>query len=160
MIKLFSPQTVVKALSYWPPYFFSGVSVKRINSDFTRIEVCLKQRFWNTNYVGTHFGGTLYSMCDPFYMFILLEKLKKDHIIWDRAATVEFVKPGKGTVTAVFEISKKTIESIEKEALLQFKSNYLFRTEIVDSENQVVARVEKVIYVRRKDAKVRFKSEI
>lgn len=157
MIKLFSPQTVVKALSYWPPYFFSGVSVKSINPEFTRIEVCLKQRFWNTNYVGTHFGGTLYSMCDPFYMFILLDKLKKDHIIWDKAAEIEFVRPGKGTVTAIFEISEETIKRIEEESLQQFKSNYLFKTLIMDSKGQVVAKVQKVIYVRRKDAKTRFK---
>ena len=61
-----------------------------------------------------HFGGTLYSMCDPFYMFILLEKLKKDHIIWDRAATVEFVKPGKGTVTAVLKFQKRQLKVSKK----------------------------------------------
>lgn len=96
-------------------------------------------------------------MCDPFYMFILLEKLKKDHIIWDKAAEIEFVRPGKGTVTAIFEISEETIKRIEEESLQQFKSNYLFKTLIMDSKGQVVAKVQKVIYVRRKDAKTRFK---
>lgn len=56
--------------------------------------------------MGTHFGGSLYAMCDPFYMWILMENLGKDFIVWDKAATIRFKKPGTGTVNAEFEISK------------------------------------------------------
>ena len=70
----------------------------------------MKLRFWNTNYVGSHFGGSLYSMTDPFYMFILLEHLKKDHIIWDKSADIEFLRPAKGEVKAIFEINESDLE--------------------------------------------------
>ena len=83
MIKFISPKRLMKLLSFSPPYLFAGISIVEVNDDFTKIVVQMKQRPWNTNYVGSHFGGSLYSMCDPFYMFILLHHLP-GHTIWDK----------------------------------------------------------------------------
>ncbi len=156
MMNYLTPKKLVKWLGLWPPYFFSGISVKEINPEFTRITSQLKQHFYSTNYVGTHFGGSLYSMCDPFYMFILLEHLSKDHIVWDQSAQIEFVRPGNGTVTATFEIPINEIEKIREQALNNFKVTPTFETTVVDSKGQVVAKIKKGLYVRRKDAKQRF----
>jgi len=156
MIKYAKPNKIVKWLGYWPPYFFSGISVKEINPEFTRITAQLKQHFFNTNYVGSHFGGSLYSMCDPFFMFILLQHLSKDHIVWDQSAQIEFIRPGKGTVTAIFEISLQQIENLKEQALQSYKLTPSFETCILDSQGNVVAKVKKGLYIRRKDAKQRF----
>ena len=68
----------IRLINLYPPYLGSGISIKAVNEDFTKISVQLKMHWYNRNAVGTHFGGSLYSMCDPFYMFILMEHLGKD----------------------------------------------------------------------------------
>lgn len=154
--KLITPRKILKLLSYWPPYLASGVSVLDVNKEVTRITVGMKLRPYNRNYVGTHFGGSLYSMCDPFYMFILLQHLSKEHIVWDKAACIEFVRPGKGLVRATFEVMPQEIDQIAKQALDQFKVEPEFETTILDEKDRVIAKVQKRLYVRRKDAKNRF----
>ena len=98
--------------------------------------------------MGTHFGGSLYAMCDPFYMWILMENLGKDFIVWDKAATIRFKKPGTGTVTAEFEISKEEIEKIRLEVIEKGKNDYHFSTVVTNEKGQVVAEVDKTVYVR------------
>ena len=147
----------MKLIGYWPPYFFSGISVEKVNDDFTSITTKMKQRWFNTNYVGTHFGGSLYSMCDPFYMFILLHHLGKDHIVWDKTSYIDFVKPGKNLVRSTFSVSLDEIEQLRKKALEEFSFNAEFETVINDESGEVVAKVKKQLYIRRKDAKKRIK---
>lgn len=141
----------IKKINWYPPYLGAGISIKSVNDDFTKIEVQLKMRWYNRNLVGTHFGGSLYSMCDPFYMFILMQHLGKGYIVWDKAASIEFKKPGTKTVVATFEIPKSEIESIKKEVDTIGKNNYHFKTQILNEQHEVVAEVEKTVYVRKKD---------
>lgn len=150
LIKFLSPKNVLKLMNWWPPYLASGVRVKEVNEDFTSITVELKQYFFNTNYVGTHFGGTLYSMCDPFYMFILLHHLRSDHVVWDQAASIKFIRPGKNTLRATFTISMSEIEKIRSQAADAEKVKPVFSTYIYDDNGQEVAQVSKTLYVRRK----------
>ena len=159
VINLLRPKTVVKFLSYWPPYLASGISVKHIDPNMISITVEMKQRFWNTNYVGSHFGGSLYSMCDPFFMFMLLEHLKEEHIIWDQAANIKFLRPAKGRVSVTFLIDKKLIKNLKERALKEFSFSVELMAYIVDENNEQVAEVTKVLYLRRKDAKTRFSKE-
>ena len=155
-INYISPRFIFKLISFWPPYLAAGVSVKEINYTVNSVKVQMKQRFYNTNYVGTHFGGSLYSMCDPHFMFILLHHLKQDHIVWDKAANIDFIKPGKGKVWVEFKIELEEIEKIKKLALENFKVEPVFEALIYNEKNEVVAKVTKTLYVRRKDAKDRF----
>jgi len=145
-----SIRTVLHLLRFYPPYFGAGVSVKHINEDMTSITVQMKMRFWNRNYVGTHFGGSLYSMCDPWYMFILLEHLGTDCVVWDKGAEIDFVSPGKGTMTAVFEIPMVEIEQLREQAQDNQKHFPVFNTTVTDEEGQIVATLKKTLYVRRK----------
>jgi acyl-coenzyme A thioesterase PaaI-like protein len=135
----------------------SGVAVESFNEDLTEVTVRMKQYFFNTNYVGSHFGGSLFSMTDPFIMFMLLHHLKKDHIVWDQGASIEFVKPAYGKVRAFFITPNERIEEIKKECLEDFSTRPEFIVEIKDKNDDIVARVTKTLYVRRKDAKERFK---
>ncbi len=156
LINFIEPRTILKLIRFWPPYLGAGIYVKSINEVFTEVEVRMKQRFFNTNYVGTHFGGSLYSMCDPFLMFILLHHLKDEHIVWDKGASIDYLKPAKGEVRVVFKTSLEEIESIKKECLHSFSFEPKYVVEILDKENKVVARVNKSLYIRRKDAKTLF----
>ena len=142
-----------RTMNFYPPYFGAGVRIAEMSDDFRYIRVEMPLRFYNRNYVGTHFGGSLYSMCDPFYMLMLMKNLGRDYIIWDRAASIEFKKPGEGTVTAEFQLTKEQIEEIRQKAESQYKVEPTFEVDVVDEQGDIVASVEKVLYVRRKDAR-------
>ena len=142
-----------KLMSYWPPYLGAGIRVKRVSPDLREIDVEMKQRFWNTNYVGVHFGGSLYAMADPFFMLILMENLGRDYIVWDKAATIRFKRPGKGRVTARFKLTEEQIQAIRQKADTEAKVEPEFTVQVVDDEGTVIAEVDKVLYVRRKEAK-------
>jgi hypothetical protein len=140
----------IRKINWYPPYLGAGISIKSVNDDFTKIVVQMKMRWYNRNLVGTHFGGSLYSMCDPFYMFILMEHLGKEYIVWDKSASMQFVRPGLKTVTAAFEISPERIQQIKEEVDANGKGNFLFKTTVLNKENEIVATVEKVVYARKK----------
>src|SRR6476661_4249183 len=108
---------LIKAISLYPPYLGAGIHVTAVNAEVTRIEVAMPLRASNRNFVGTQFGGSMYSMCDPWFMFILLHNLGPEFIVWDKAATIRFLKPGRGTVRAVFELSREEIENVRRAAV-------------------------------------------
>lgn len=140
----------MKLINFWPPFIGAGVKVIYISDDFTAIDVEMKLRFWNKNYVGVHFGGSLYAMVDPFFMLMLMENLGKDYIVWDKAATIRFKKPGKGIVRASFRLSQDQISSVKHDADQSAKVEPKFQVEIIDKHGVVIAEVEKLLYVRRK----------
>ena len=144
------PKTVLKLISYWPPYLAAGVSIKDFNLDQGFIISQLKLNPFNKNYFGTHFGGSLYSMCDPFYVFILAHKLGRDYIIWDVEAGIKFKKAVSIPVTARFEIDKNQVREIKKNC--ESGEVYLpeFRTNVIDLEGNIIAEIDKKLYVKKK----------
>jgi len=139
-------------VNLWPPFLGAGIRVKRLAPDWKSIDVEMKLRRWNSNYVGTHYGGSLYSMTDPFYMLMLIECLGKDYIVWDKAATIRFKRPGKGTVSAAFRLSDQQIDEIKQALASQDKVEPAFVVQVKDESGLVVAEVEKLLHVRRKAA--------
>lgn len=138
------------ALSSYGPYWGAGIRVAEVAPDFSRVVVTMKPRFWNRNAFGTHFGGSLYSMCDPFYCLMLVALLGKDYVVWDKAAAIEFIKPAKGTVHAVFTWSRDEVEAIRAQAANGEKVLPLRVVDVVDEAGVVVAQVHKTLYVRTK----------
>jgi acyl-coenzyme A thioesterase PaaI-like protein len=137
-------------MNLWPPFLFSGIHVAELARDWSRARVELRARPWNRNYVGTHFGGSLFAMADPFWMLLVLHAIGEDHVVWDRAAEIAFEKPGRGTVSATFALDPATVGEIRAETADGEKQLRWFATDIVDADGEVVARVRKQLYVRRK----------
>ncbi len=142
--------TLLQFMSWWPPYFGAGIRVKNIAPDFTSLDVEMNLRFWNQNYLGTQFGGSLYSMTDPFYVLMLLENLGAGYIVWDKAASIQFKKPGKGKVRAHFSISPEQIAELKKQADQSGKVEPVFQVDVKNEEGEIIASVEKTLYVRKK----------
>jgi hypothetical protein len=140
-----------RLLKYYPPFLGAGIRVKRVSEDLHTIEVQMPLRFWNQNYVGTHFGGSLYAMCDPFFMLILINNLGKDYVVWDKSAAIRFKKPGTGTVKALFHIPQERIDEIRAQADAQGKVEPQFQVQVTDQEGNVVAEIDKLLHVRRKN---------
>ncbi|HSN85701.1 MAG TPA: DUF4442 domain-containing protein [Thermoanaerobaculia bacterium] len=141
---------LLRLFNVYPPYLGAGVRVKA-SPDLHTFEVRMKLRVWNRNYVGTHFGGSLYTMCDPFFMLILMNALGRDYIVWDKEATIRFRRPGRGTVRATFHIPPERVAEIKAAADAQRKVEPVFKADILDDQGEVVAEVEKLLYVRRKE---------
>jgi len=139
-----------RAMNLWPPFLCSGIRVTMVTEDFRHVRVELRQRWYNRNYVGTHFGGSLFAMTDPFRMIPLLRVLGSDYIVWDQAAEIEFLKPGRGTITADFRLDDATLAEITTATAGGEKYLRWFDTELHNAEGEVVARVSKQVYVRRK----------
>lgn len=142
--------TLRRILNAWPPFLFSGIRVVALSPDWHRARVELRQRWYNRNYVGTHFGGSLFAMTDPFWMIMVLHALGRDYIVWDQAGQIEFVAPGRGIVSAEFHLEDADLDAIRTATAGGDKHLQWFETRIVDAAGAVVARVRKQLYVRRK----------
>ncbi len=141
---------LIDKINFYPPFLGMGVHVKSYSEDFRRFEVELRARWYNRNLFGTHFGGSLYAMADPFFVFIITVNLGDNYIVWDKSAAIEFIKPAKGTILAVFDISQKRLEEIKEDVEIRGKNTYRFEVDLVDEAGHVVARVNKEVYVRVK----------
>ena len=144
------PSTLRHVFNFWPPFAFTGVHVGHISSNWRQARVELRLRPWNRNYVGTHFGGSLFAMTDPFWMILVMRSLGPDYIVWDKAAEIEFVKPGRGTVHAQFDVEEATLDELRVATADGRKCLHWFAVDVVDTDGEVVARVRKQLYVRRK----------
>lgn len=141
---------VRRFINYWPPFWFSGIRVTHISADYREVEIELRERWFNRNYVGTHFGGSLFAMTDASYMVMLIQNLGRDYYVWDQRATIEFVSPGRGAVSAKFQLAEETLQRIREQTAGGEKYLPVFNVDIVDAENKLVARVERTMYVRKK----------
>ena len=150
MLRKLSPRMLRFLMNVWPPYVGAGIRVRHIASDFRSATVDMRLRWSNRNYVGTHFGGSLYAMSDPFLMIMLLHNLGGQYRVWDKSGSIEYIAPGRGRVWARFELSENDLEQIRRMTEAGDKHLHLFTVDIKDDEGMVVARVEKVIYMRRK----------
>ena len=145
-----SARTIRRVLNLWPPFLFAGIRVVELSDDFRHARVELRMRPWNRNYVGTHFGGSLFAMTDPFWMLMVLNTIGDDYIVWDKAATIEFEKPGRGTVGAEFRLEDATLDELRAAAAGGDKVLRWFDAPVRDASGEVVATVRKQLYVRRK----------
>ena len=142
---------MIRLVSLYPPYLGAGVRVSYPKGDPHRIVVRMGLHWWNKNLFGTQFGGSLYSMCDPHFVFIVMRNLGPGYVVWDKAASIEFLKPGRGRVTATFHVPQEQIEEIRAAAERGEKVEPVLTAEVVGDDGTPVARVTKRLWVRKKE---------
>ena len=140
-----------RAVNLWPPFLGMGIRIQHIAPDMKSIDVEMKLRWWNANYVGTQFGGSLFAMTDPFYMLMLTANLGRDYIVWDKAASIRYRKPGRGTVRAEFRLTDAQVDDIREKLKTLLKYEPVFKVEVKDAEGTLVAEVEKLLHVKKKE---------
>ncbi len=149
-IHSFSAKALRRALNIWPPFLFGGIHVLEWSEDWRRARVRMKLGWYNRNFVGTQFGGNLFAMTDPFWMIMTMQSLGRDYIVWDRAGEIEFVAPGREAVYAAFRLDDAVLDEIRAATANGEKCLRWFDTEVKTATGDVIARVRKQIYVRRK----------
>ncbi len=136
-------------INIYPPFIGAGIHSRIV--DERSVDVEMKLTSFNRNLVGVHFGGSLYAMCDPWFMLILMRLLGPDYIVWDKAASIQFKRPGRGKVKARFHIPAEQVEQIRLDADREGKITPTFSVDVLDEDGQVVAHVGKLLYIRRKE---------
>ena len=150
MARKYPPRLLRLAMNLWAPYLGAGIRVRRIADDFREIVVEMPLRLRNRNYFGSHFGGSLYAMTDPFFALMLLHNLPDEYSVWDKAAAIEFIAPGRSRMRASFRLTDDDLDRIRRMTDGGDKHLHLFNVDVVDDEGLVVAKVEKIVYVRRR----------
>jgi acyl-coenzyme A thioesterase PaaI-like protein len=141
---------LVRGMHWWPPFLGAGIRLRRMTDDFREAEAELRLRRLNRNAVGTQFGGSLFAMTDPFYAIMLMRNLGSEYLVWDKSASIEYVAPGRGTVRARFELTEARLAQIRAQAAGGDKVLPEFDTDIVNAEDEVIAKVHRTVYVRLK----------
>lgn len=139
-----------KAINFYGPFVGAAVKLDEMSKDYRHAKVSMPLRFYNKNYMGTQFGGSLYSMVDPWYMLMLIKNLGRDYIVWDKGANIQFKKPGKGKVFAEFNLSQEVIDEIRAYVEVNTKMDYTFKVEVKDENGALICQIDKVVYVRKK----------
>lgn len=146
----FNPAVMRRLLNFWPPFLFPGIKVAALSSDYRYCRVELKWRPWTRNINNTQFGGTMFAMTDPIYPLMLMGALGKQYLVWDKQADINFITPGKGRLTAEFWLADDTVNAIKAATEEGDKHFPQFIVHIKDSQNNVVAEVNRTVYVRKK----------
>lgn len=123
--------------------------MRSIASDWTSAQVDLRLGLLNRNFFGTAFGGSLYAMTDPFHALLMVSQLGPDYVVWDQAAQIRFVKPGRGLLSARFELPLREVARVRALADRGQKVQPQYQVQVLDRRGELVAEVEKTLYVRR-----------
>jgi len=147
----FTARQLRNGMKWWPPFLGAGIHVKSFSDDFRDAVVELKLGRLNRNAIGTHFGGSLYAMTDPFFAIMLMHNLGDRYLVWDKAGSIEYVAPGRGTVHARFVLTEERIAQIRAAAAGGEKVLPEFQLEVRHkTDDTLVALVRKTLYVRLK----------
>jgi len=127
--RLQSVPTITKfILNRYAPYRGAGIQVEKIDFPNYHIRV-------------------------TFYMLLLMHHLGSKYIVWDKAAKIQFLSPGRGTVYADIRIDAAEIKQIKTLAEDYSPVNRIYQLSIYDEAGVRIAEVEKTVYIRRKKAK-------
>jgi len=146
----FRQRLMMRFVNLYPPFVGAGIHVRYPKDDPHTIVVTMKLRFYNRNLFGTHFGGSLYAMADPFFVFIVTRNIGPGYLVWDKKATIEFLKPGRGRVTGRYHVPPSEIARVKALADAGETIEPVYTGEIVADDGTLVARVTKTLWIRKK----------
>ncbi|MGP9557194.1 DUF4442 domain-containing protein [Psychrobacter sp. AOP7-A1-24] len=148
IMPLLTPHLLRLRLNTYAPYIGAGIKIEHLSLDQGLCVVSMGLNTLNKNIVGTQFGGSLYSMVDPFYMLILMHQLGSNYVVWDKSSHIDFVAPGNSKVTARMKIPSSEIIAIQelaKEGEAVFRE---YKVDIVDEQQKLIATITKTLYIR------------
>lgn len=136
--------------NFFPAFRGTGARVTYIAADWREVRIELPLSWRTRNYVGTIYGGSMYGAVDPIYMIMLIQLLGPDYTVWDKAASIRFRKPGKGTLMARFVVDDAETEAIKAALADQPTLDRVYHVDLVDANGIVHASIDKTLHIRRK----------
>lgn len=146
----FRSKLVRWGFNWFPAFRGTGGRITYVATDWSEVRVAVPLSWRTRNYVGTIYGGSMYGAIDPIYMIMLLKRLGPGYVVWDKAATIRFRRPGRKTLTAVFRVDDAELQAVREAAAGVRSVDRVYRVELVDADGELCAEVEKVLYVAEK----------
>lgn len=134
-----------------PMYRRTGGRVMKISEDFKYVKIKLPLTYKTRNYVGTLYGGHMYSCVDGIFMVQLVNLLGKKYVVWDKSATIRFRRPGNQTLFAEFNITDEFLDQVKIDLESEGEKDYTLQVNLVDKEGKIYAEVDKVLYFSTKE---------
>lgn len=134
--------------NYFPIFWSTGAKITYLATDFKEIHIKLPLSWRTRNYVGTIFGGSMFSATDVLYFLLVLKNLGEDYIVWDKASCIRFKKPGKGTLYTKAVLSDEEIELMKTELLNTDKIDRVYFLDLIDETGDICASIEKTIHIQ------------
>jgi acyl-coenzyme A thioesterase PaaI-like protein len=149
--RFFTDAQIYKYGFNWSPmYRRSTGRLLKVSEDLMYVKIKIPLSIKNRNFVGTIFGGSLFSATDPIYMIQLMNILGDDYVVWDKSATIKFKRPAKEIVFAEFIFSEEDLNLIKTEVSKNGEFNLVKTPNIVDKNGTIIAELSKTIYVADK----------
>ena len=139
--------------NWFPAYRGAGAHIEYVASDWKEVRIRLPLNWRTRNYVGTIFGGSLYGAIDPIYMIMLIKILGPDYVVWDKAATIRFKKPGRSTLYASFVLTDAEVDGIRAEVLRDGRTERTYVAELKDGDGNVCMSCDKLITIKARPAR-------
>lgn len=147
-----SAEHLRRRLNLWSPLLFTGIQITYLSDDYTHCRARLRPWFNTKNIHGSQFGGSLFAMTDPIYTLMCHCLLGDKYYVWDKAASIEFIKPGYGEVFLDCQISAKTIGEILAKTASGEKYFPEFTVRLFDANQNTIALAKRILYIRLKKA--------
>jgi acyl-coenzyme A thioesterase PaaI-like protein len=134
----------------YPAIRGTGGWLRFLSGDWHEAHLSLRLNLRTYNYKGTIFGGAMFAAGDPLYMLMLIKIMGEEYVIWDKAASIRFLRPAKTRLRARFLLSPEAIAALKADIEREQEIDRTFSFEYVDAEGTVYARSERTIYLAKK----------
>lgn len=154
------PESWLTRLARWrfnwfPAYRGTGARITYIAADWGEVRVRLPLSWRTRNYVGTLFGGSIYGAVDPIYMIMLIKVLGPDYVVWDKAATIRFRRPGREALYATFRLTAADVAELRDVVARTGRTDREFMVDLVSASGEIHASCQKLLSVRQRTAEER-----
>jgi acyl-coenzyme A thioesterase PaaI-like protein len=134
-----------------PAYRRTGGRVDYVSPDLATIRVRVPLNRGTRNLVGTIFGGSLFAITDGPHPFLLILALGRDYVIWDKAASIQYKRPGRTTLYGDCTITAEEIAEVKDILTRQPEVDRVYRVELKDESGVVHSIVERTVYIANKE---------
>lgn len=138
------------AFNFYPCYRRTGARVTYVARDYSEVHIKLPLNWRTRGYWGTMFGGSMYGAIDPVLLVMLARRLGPDYIVWDKAATIDFRRPGRETLFARFRVGDGEIAELRRALAQEPKLERSYELELTDAAGIVHAAFTKTLHFRRR----------
>jgi hypothetical protein len=133
-----------------PMYRRSCGKIIFASDDLHVVKIKIPLSYKNKNYVGSIFGGSLFSATDPIYMIQLMQILGKEFVVWDKKTEIKFKRPAYENAFATFEFTSSEIEEIKQKVQSENEIDYNKILHITDKNGTIFTELDKTLYISTK----------
>src|SRR5574343_921770 len=133
--------------NFHPAFRGTGGRVVHVSNDLRHIRVRLPLSWRTKNIVGSLYGGSLFAITDGAHPMMLMAALGDGYIVWDKAASIRYRKPGYSTLYADFVLSETELAEIRAELDRTPELERTFQIELKDRDGTVHTVGERTVYI-------------